>query len=259
MAAWPPKGEFFVESKLDSLQNDRINRLTEDDNTIEIASSNYQKEKTQDNLEELINSSKRFINYFASIYGGGYSMDDLRQAGMEGFLKAIKNFDPKFGVKFSTYAGHCIIGGIRHYVRKEMQYYRPGSIANLHSKIDHYLEDTFKETGDVPDPKEISGKFNVREDSVREIMKAGLVSLDEIKINRISNRNNESFKLALEDRIILQQAVKRLSTVQQNVIRMLFYHDMTQEAASDKLGMNQRMVSRLKEKSILELRKLLAE
>ena len=41
--------------------------------------------------------------------GKGLEYDDLYQLACVGFLKAIKNFDEKFGVVFSTYAVPMII------------------------------------------------------------------------------------------------------------------------------------------------------
>ena len=45
------------------------------------------------------------------------SSDDLFQAGSIGLIKAIDNFDLKYGVKFSTYAVPMIIGEIKRLLR----------------------------------------------------------------------------------------------------------------------------------------------
>ena len=55
---------------------------------------------------------KRFTNK-------GVEYDDLYQLGCMGFLKAIKNFDEKFGVVFSTYAVPMIIGEIKRFLRDD--------------------------------------------------------------------------------------------------------------------------------------------
>jgi RNA polymerase sigma factor for flagellar operon FliA len=41
------------------------------------------------------------------------NLDDLEQAGTEGFFEALENFDPKHGVRVWTYAKHEIEGAIR--------------------------------------------------------------------------------------------------------------------------------------------------
>ncbi|MFA6670968.1 MAG: sigma-70 family RNA polymerase sigma factor, partial [Bacillota bacterium] len=53
---------------------------------------------------------KRFLNR-------GYEYEDLFQLGGIGFLKAIKNFDPGYNVRFSTYAVPMIAGEIKRFLR----------------------------------------------------------------------------------------------------------------------------------------------
>ena len=49
----------------------------------------------------------------------GVTYDDLYQLGSMGFVKAINNFDEKFGVKFSTYAVPMIAGEIKRFLRDD--------------------------------------------------------------------------------------------------------------------------------------------
>ena len=57
------------------------------------------------NLPLVSSLSKKFLNR-------GYEYDDIFQIGCIGLVKAIKNFDDKFNVKFSTYAVTMILGEI---------------------------------------------------------------------------------------------------------------------------------------------------
>ena len=49
----------------------------------------------------------------------GYDRDDLFQLGSIGLMKSIYKFDPKFNVKFSTYAVPMILGEIKRYLRDD--------------------------------------------------------------------------------------------------------------------------------------------
>ena len=49
----------------------------------------------------------------------GVEYDDLYQIGCIGFLKAIKNFNPDFNVKFSTYVVPMVIGEIKRFMRDD--------------------------------------------------------------------------------------------------------------------------------------------
>ena len=55
---------------------------------------------------------KRFLNR-------GYEYEDLFQLGSIGLLKAIKNFNPDYNVRFSTYAVPMIAGEIKRFLRDD--------------------------------------------------------------------------------------------------------------------------------------------
>ena len=51
--------------------------------------------------------------------GKGIEYDDLFQLGCLGFVKAINKFDPKYQVKFTTYATPLIVGEIKRFLRDD--------------------------------------------------------------------------------------------------------------------------------------------
>ena len=55
---------------------------------------------------------KRFL-------GRGYEAEDLFQIGSIGLIKAIKNFNPEYEVKLSTYAVTYILGEIKRFIRDD--------------------------------------------------------------------------------------------------------------------------------------------
>ena len=58
------------------------------------------------------NIAKRFL-------GRGYDKEDIYQIGCIGFIKAIRRFDLRFGVKLSTYAVPYILGEIKKFIRDD--------------------------------------------------------------------------------------------------------------------------------------------
>ena len=64
------------------------------------------------NLPLVTSISKKFTNM-------GYEYEDIYQIGCMGLVKAIKNFDEKYNVKFSTYAVPMIIGEIKRFLRDD--------------------------------------------------------------------------------------------------------------------------------------------
>lgn len=219
---------------------------------IDNAYETYCRSRNQRDLEELLAAGRRLVSHFARIYTGDAG-DDVVQAGMEGLMKAVQRYDRDKGASFTTYAAHCVMGEIRHFVRKESSYYRPGSIKDLQYKVDWYVEKVLKESGELPEVAEIAAALNVKEEGVLQAMRAGLVSLDMVEVGKIRTERYESFKLPIEDRLALEQAFHKLNMLQKRVIYCLFYRDMTQVEAAEKLGISQRKVSRILHKSLQDL------
>ncbi|MBQ2911997.1 MAG: sigma-70 family RNA polymerase sigma factor, partial [Clostridia bacterium] len=68
--------------------------------------------------DELVTGNlKLVLAVLQKFTGRGESSDDLFQIGCIGLIKAIDNFDPVHGVRFSTYAVPMIIGELRRYLR----------------------------------------------------------------------------------------------------------------------------------------------
>jgi RNA polymerase primary sigma factor len=69
----------------------------------------------RDARARLIHGNLRLVVRIARDYvGRGLTMEDLVGEGNLGLLKAVEQFDPRFGTRFSTYASHWIKQAIRH-------------------------------------------------------------------------------------------------------------------------------------------------
>lgn len=226
---------------------------------INAAAQTYFDNKTEQNCSAVTKAAEPLVVHFARLYGGNCCYDDLYQTGMEGLLKALSTYNPSYGTAFSTWASECIISAIRHYVRKEASYARPGCIIELQSKVDRIVEQQLKESGEAPSVHAIAEHLGVTESSVLEVMRAGMVSIEELELDNIKTLQYASFHLPIEDSIAVAQAISRLSTLQQKVIRALFFKGMTQEQVATQLGLNQKKVSRLKLSGLNEMAGLLAE
>lgn len=215
----------------------------------------YRQSGSAEDLAEIVVAGGRLVSHFVRIYTGG-NCDDALQAGMEGLVKAVRRYDPDIGAAFSTYAAHCVMGEIRHFVRKEAAYYRPGCIQELQFRVDQYVEQVLKERETLPAIEEVAATLNVRKEGILQAMRAGLVPLEEVGLGKIRAEKHEDFKLPIEDRLVLQQAYKKLSRLQQKVIYYLFYRDLTQVEAAEKLGISQRQVSRVLHRGLREIGKI---
>src|SRR5947199_303313 len=107
-------------------------------------------------------------------------------------------------------------------------------------------------------------------DEVAEVLQAReslrLVSLDEEREGDdgapIAQRDRITTKHAagsmpVEDRVLIADAIERLSGLQRKVIYYLFYMDLTQTEAAHKLGISQKHVSRVMHAALRRLRETL--
>ncbi len=225
-------------------------------NGLEEALAAYRESGKEEELREVMRAGKRLVCYYVRLFSAGSLDEDMVQAGFEGLLKAVKKFDEGAGAGFVTYASHCIMGEIRHYIRKENRYYRPGCVAELQSRVERLVEERLKECGEPPGIAEIARVLNVKEESVRAVMRAGLVPLEKGEIRTLKY---ESFRLPIEDRILLEQAMNKLGAMQKKVINMLFFRGMTQVEAAQELGVNQRKVSRELHKGLQNMARYMEE
>jgi len=169
---------------------------------IEAAMEAYLKSKDEFSLHKLAAAGTGLVHYFANIYAPGQNKEDLIQAGYEGLLKAAARYDRSRGVSFSTYAGHCIMGEMRHLIRREAAFDRPVWVAELQNRVNQVIEKHLQISGDIPSVAQIANELNVREEGVLQAMRAGWVSIDEIDISQIQSLRYESFNLPIEDRML---------------------------------------------------------
>jgi len=222
--------------------------------SLEEAALRYFKDGGEAARGEVLEAAFGLIRYYANFYGGACDREDLFQAGCLAVLKALARYDPARNVRFTTYASHCILGEIRHMVRSESSYYRPGCIKELQFRVDTAMDEYVKEFGEPPSAAFLARTLNVREESIREVMRAGLVSFEEIDTAQIHSLAYQSFQLPIEDKLTLEKALPTLSALQQRVVEMLYFGNMTQAQAAEKLGLTQRKISRIKEETLRALR-----
>jgi RNA polymerase sigma-B factor len=197
----------------------------------------------------------------------GLDFEDLRQAGYIGLLNAVENYDMNRGTKFSTYATHLIKGEIRHQVRdNQPSVHIPQWIKRLNKKVKKAQERIYQKTGEYPTIKQLSEELNIEEEGIKEVLKARdsmtYVSIDRerresdprpeyIDYEKIKSKHEEN--LPLEFKVRIADAIEKLTEVQQQVVKGIFYEDQTQEEIGEEIGTSQRQVSRIKYRVLDEL------
>ncbi len=196
--------------------------------------------------------------------GRGADPEELTQIGMIGLYKAIRAFNPDYGVQFSTYAVPKIEGEIRRYLRDGGMIKVSRSIYERAGKLSRGRKELSLTLGRDPHLSELSEYLGLSPDEISECETAfaGVDSLErEIGTDGtplsdlVSTADSEDFI----DKIALRELIHTLPQREMEVILLLYYRDMTQTQAAKLLGISQVQVSRIQKKALDHLRELAAD
>ena len=207
------------------------------------------------NLPLVTSISKKFTNR-------GYEYEDIYQIGCMGLVKAIKNFDEKYNVKFSTYAVPYILGEIKKFIRDDGIIKISRSTKELGIKIKNIEKRYMQEKGESISIKKLSEILKVTEVEIVSAIEASrqVESINEeayeegncTKIEKIANNYDEQGRLI--DKLTLNQMIDDLKERDKKVIKLRFYQEKTQSQVAKLLGISQVQVSRIEKKILRELK-----
>lgn len=216
--------------------------------------------------ERLVNENSGLIWAVVKRFTGrGIETDDLYQLGCLGFIKAVNGFDLNFGTQFSTYAVPKISGEIRRFLRDDGTVKVSRTIKEQAASIKSMRSQLTAALGREPTLLEISRQTGL---SPEEIALAENASASVESIHRELGQDGFSLENILADeqteerlmeRISLQQAIDKLPERESTVIKLRYYHGLTQDRVSKVLGVSQVQVSRIEKKALQSMRQLLAE
>ena len=196
--------------------------------------------------------------------GRGTEMDDLYQLGCLGFLKAVEGFDPAFGTQFSTYAVPKIAGEIRRFLRDDGAVKVSRTIKEQAAAIKTARNALTGALGREPTVVELSRQTGL---SPEEIAVAETATAATESIQRQTGDGGFSLEDVLADpeaeermleHIDLTQAIGKLPEREAMVIKLRYFHALTQQRVSVVLGVSQVQVSRIEKKALTRLRELLS-
>lgn len=195
--------------------------------------------------------------------GRGTEMDDLYQLGCLGFLKAVEGFDTEFGTQFSTYAVPKIAGEIRRFLRDDGAVKVSRGIKEQATTIKITRNHLTSALGREPTIQEISNQTGF---SPEEIALAETATAATESIQRETGEEGFSLEDILTDteseermveKIALMQAIDRLPQRENVVIKLRYFHGLTQQRVAKVLEVSQVQVSRIEKKALSNLRQLL--
>lgn len=196
--------------------------------------------------------------------GRGTELDDLYQLGCLGFLKAVEGFDLEYGTQFSTYAVPKISGEIRRFLRDDGAVKVSRSIKEQAATIKSTRSRLTAALGREPTVLEISRQTGF---SPEEIALAETATAATESIQRESGEEGFSLENILTDteseermveKIALRQAIEALPQRENMVVKLRYFHCLTQQQVARVMEVSQVQVSRIEKKAIAKLRELMA-
>lgn len=195
--------------------------------------------------------------------GRGAESDDLYQLGCLGFLKAVEGFDLNFGTQFSTYAVPKIAGEIRRFLRDDGAVKVSRSIKEQAATIKSARNLLINALGREPTIQEIANQtgFTAEEIALAETATAATESIhaqtgeDGFSLESILSDSQTEEEMV--ERISLNQAIRKLPERESVVIKLRYFHGLTQERISKVLSVSQVQVSRIEKKALSHLRELM--
>ena len=211
----------------------------------------------QENSGLIWSVARRFI-------GRGTESDDLYQLGCLGFLKAVEGFDLEYGTQFSTYAVPKIAGEIRRFLRDDGAVKVSRTIKEQASTIrtarnhlatalgrEPTISEISRQTGLTPEEIALAENATAATESIQQENGDAGFSLENILTDTESEER-------MVERIALTQAISRLPERENLVIKLRYFHGLTQDRVAKVMQVSQVQVSRIEKKAIGHLRELLS-
>jgi len=200
------------------------------------------------------------------------SFEDLMQVGSIGLINAIERFDISKGNAFSSFAVPYIKGEIQHYLRDKSPTVRmPRAWLTTYNQGCKIIRNKRTETGREPSSQEVADELGITINEWYDIRLAcqnrSPISLD-TPIDQsedsstsigdlVTDQKYQSFQLAQEDNIRLQQALDLLEDRTREVVEFVFLKEFTHREVAETLGISAVTVSRQLKKGLIALKKIL--
>lgn len=192
--------------------------------------------------------------------GRGAEAEDMYQLACLGFLKAIEGFDLEFGTQFSTYAVPKIAGEIRRFLRDDGAVKVSRGIKERAVTIKtakNHLTNTLGREPTVGEVAEYTG-ISPEDIAIAESATSSVESIHQTNgedgftlENVLTDTQSED---TLLEKMALRQALERLPERESAVIKLRYFHGLTQQKVSFLLGVSQVQVSRIEKKALEKLR-----
>ena len=209
---------------------------------------------------KLIKDNKKLICSIINKYTNYYEFDDLYQVSVIGIIKAAKNYNESYNVKFTTYAYKYILSEIINFINNSKLIKVSREYQKMYKKILETRNLLTQKLMKEPTIKEISLFLEIDENIINDVLqsKENIKSLDEFLeyddkkltlLDTITTNNEDQ-----SNYIILKEVLNTLPKEEQELINYRYFQDKTQNEIAQIFGTNQVKISRNEQKILKKLK-----
>ena len=214
--------------------------------------------------QKMINGNLRLVLSVVQKFSGrGENLDDLFQVGCIGLIKAIDNFNPDLGLKFSTYGQPMIIGEIRRFLRDNNALRVSRSLRDTAYRAMQSRETLEKQLGREPTMDEIAQSAGLTRREVTAALESVVepISLEEpvytdggdamYVIDQVRDPDGEDSWIS---GLQFRQTVAGLTPREKKIMELRYLQGKTQMEVAREIGISQAQVSRLEKGALSQFR-----
>lgn len=198
--------------------------------------------------------------------------DDLYSAGLVGLLNAVRQFDPKGGSSFETYARVRIRGAILDELRRLD--WVPRSVHSKARKVQAVIQELEQAKGDMPTNEEIAKAMGISLDEyerlIDEIKPATFVCLDSVQSSEQSPETSRYDSIpddaqqnpveAASNRelsAVIAERLEQLPEIQRKVLALYYFEDMRLREIAEVFNVTESRICQIHAQAILAIKSYL--
>lgn len=213
---------------------------------------------------EMVEKNMGLVYSIAQRYASANAeTEDLVQIGAIGLIKAVKKFDTKFNVQFSTYAVPVIAGEIKRFLRDDGSVKISRTLKEIAMKGRRAAEELRRELGREPTVKEIAQKGGIDEELLSEALEAvapptsiyeKIYENGDREICLIDTMASQNEEEKVINKVMADGILRKLSPRERRVMVLRYYKGKTQAEIAREIGVSQVQVSRIEKQIIKSVR-----
>jgi RNA polymerase sigma factor for flagellar operon FliA len=199
-------------------------------------------------------------------------LDELVSAGTMGLMSAVKSFDARRGLAFSTFAVPRIRGSILDELRR--QDHVPRSVRRKTREMGQAREQLMRTLGREPSSAELAESLGVDRDTIyrwtADVEGAMHLPLDGHSCATPDERHTRAEllgedaelvdeRLAREEQVaVLRDAMLELDDQERTVLALYYFEDLRSREIGELLGVSESRVSQVRNRALAQLRRVLS-